>query len=133
MARVIHFEITADKPERAVRFYEQALGWRIEPWGGPSPYWLVSTDAEVESGIDGAIRDRAGAGQSTINTVSVPNLEASIESVRRAGGAVVGEIQLIPEVGRFVYVADTEGNRFGLMETMPQATVPDLGPGPRVV
>ena len=29
MARVVHFEITADKPERAVRFYEQALGWKI--------------------------------------------------------------------------------------------------------
>jgi hypothetical protein len=106
VARVIHFEITADKPERAVRFYEQALGWKIQSWGGPSPYWLVSTGADVELGIDGAIRDRAGAGQSTINTVSVPNLEAAVESVRAAGGAVVGEIQL----------------------TMPQDLMPDLGP-----
>ncbi len=59
------------------------------------------------------------------------NLEAAIESVRAAGGTVVGEIQMVPEVGRFVYVADTEGNRFGLMETMAQATDPD--PGLRVV
>ena len=127
MARVVHFEITADKPERAVRFYEQALGWKIEAWGGPSPYWLVSTGAEGETGIDGAIRDRAGAGQSTINTVSVPNLEAAIESVLQAGGTVAGEIQMIPEVGRFVYVADTEGNRFGLMENTPNESVPDVG------
>ena len=133
MARVVHFEITADKPERAVRFYEQALGWKIEPWAGPSPYWLVSTGADIETGIDGAIRGRAGDGQSTINTVSVPNLEVAVEAVRRAGGTVVGEIQLIPEVGRFVYVADTEGNEFGLMENMPRATVPDLGLAPRVV
>ena len=133
MSRVVHFEITADRPERAVRFYEQALGWRIQPWDGPSPYWLVSTGTDFESGIDGAIRDRAGAGQSTINHVSVSNLESAMEAVRRAGGTVDGEIQVIPEVGRFVYAADTEGNRFGMMENGPHARVTDLDLAPRVV
>jgi len=28
--RVIHFEIQADDTERAKKFYEDALGWKIE-------------------------------------------------------------------------------------------------------
>lgn len=35
MAKVIHFEIPADDPDRAVAFYTQAFGWKIESWGGP--------------------------------------------------------------------------------------------------
>jgi uncharacterized protein len=133
MARVVHFEITAENPERAVHFYEQALGWRIQRWAGPSPYWLVSTGDDGAPGIDGAIMDRPAAGQSMINIVSVPQLEAAMDSVRQAGGAVVGEVHLIPDVGRFVYVTDTEGNRFGLMEDGQPERVRYSGPAPRIV
>jgi hypothetical protein len=31
--RVIHFEIPADDPRRAVKFYEKVFGWRIDKWG----------------------------------------------------------------------------------------------------
>ena len=43
MARVVHFEITADDPERAGRFYQQALGWTVQKYGGPLDYWLAGT------------------------------------------------------------------------------------------
>jgi len=29
MARVVHFEIHADEPERAIEFYQSALGWEF--------------------------------------------------------------------------------------------------------
>ncbi len=32
MPRVVHFEIHADDPERAVRFYKKVFGWKIEKW-----------------------------------------------------------------------------------------------------
>lgn len=31
MPRVIHFEIHADKPERAMRFYHSVFGWDSTP------------------------------------------------------------------------------------------------------
>ena len=34
MSRVIHFELPADDPERAIAFYEQAFGWNFEKWTG---------------------------------------------------------------------------------------------------
>ena len=35
MPRVIHFEINADDPERAVEFYRGVFGWDITNMGGP--------------------------------------------------------------------------------------------------
>ncbi|SRR6266487_3894242 len=49
MARVVHFEIQADNPERAVRFYSDTFGWQAKKGDGsqsssiPSrqEYWLA--------------------------------------------------------------------------------------------
>ena len=30
MSRVVHFEIPADDPERAVEFYKKVFGWKID-------------------------------------------------------------------------------------------------------
>ena len=50
MARVIHFEISADDPKRAVRFYEQALGWKFEeyPGGHGTSLWTAHATAWLE-------------------------------------------------------------------------------------
>jgi len=32
MPRVIHFEIVADNPERAMKFYEKVFGWEFNKW-----------------------------------------------------------------------------------------------------
>ncbi|HEV2494165.1 MAG TPA: VOC family protein [Terriglobia bacterium] len=36
MPRVIHFEINADQPERAAKFYTAVFGWEIKKWEGPT-------------------------------------------------------------------------------------------------
>ena len=120
MARVVHFEITADDPERAVRFYEKALGWKIHRMEGGIAYWLVTTGEEGQMGIDGAIMDRSDPAQAVINTIGVGDLEATMEAVRNAGGKADGDIDNIPTVGRFTYATDTEGNRFGILEPLPR-------------
>ena len=40
MSKVIHFEIPADNPERAIKFYEDVFGWEIEKWE-LGDYWLI--------------------------------------------------------------------------------------------
>ena len=42
MVRVMHFEIPAVDPGRAVKFYETVFGWKIEKWEG-GDYWIVIT------------------------------------------------------------------------------------------
>lgn len=118
MARVVHFEITADEPERAIRFYSQAFGWFVEKWQGPEEYWQVSTGEEDEMGINGAImqRPQTAVGGGTLNTIGVGNLDAAVEAVVEAGGEVVQERRTIPYVGYHAYCRDTEGNVFGVLE-----------------
>jgi predicted enzyme related to lactoylglutathione lyase len=43
MNRPVHFEIPAEKPERAIQFYEKVFGWKFERWNGPMEYWNIST------------------------------------------------------------------------------------------
>lgn len=115
MSRVVHFEITAEDPERAGRFYAEALGWKVERFG-PNPYWLVSTGPADARGIDGAIMPRDKPAENAVLTVGVGDLEASMEAVRKAGGMADASIDTIPNIGRFTYATDTEGNRFGILE-----------------
>jgi predicted enzyme related to lactoylglutathione lyase len=41
MPRVVHFEISADDPERAIRFYEHVFGGEFTKGEGPMDYWLI--------------------------------------------------------------------------------------------
>jgi uncharacterized protein len=112
--RVIHFEIPADNPERAVQFYEQVFGWKVHKWEGPHPYWLVKTGEGP--GIDGAIMNREHPGQGTMNTLDVSSLDDSIKAVEAAGGKIVMPRTPIPGIGFLAYAADPEGNIFGMMQ-----------------
>lgn len=49
------FEIPADDPGRAAKFYDDVFGWKVKKWDGPADYWLVTTGEDEEPGINGAI------------------------------------------------------------------------------
>jgi predicted enzyme related to lactoylglutathione lyase len=123
MPRPVHFEISADDPERAIAFYEKAFGWKTQKWDGPMDFWMFMTGAEDEPGIDGGLgRRENGPGQNVTNTLGVDSVDAYVEKVVAAGGKVVTPKHAIPGVGYLAYCADTEGNTFGLMQDDPNAT-----------
>jgi len=116
MPRVIHFDIAADDPERAVAFYRQAFGWEIAKWEGPMEYWLVRTGPEGEPGIDGGIGQRSAPGEGTANTIGVESMDAALAAVEAAGGRGTFPKGYLPGVGWMSYCEDTEGNTFGLLQ-----------------
>jgi predicted enzyme related to lactoylglutathione lyase len=115
MPRVTNFEVTADDPERAVRFYADVFGWLVEKWQGRD-YWQCSTGEEDERGINGAVMAKPAGATGTIVTVDVPDIEMFVQRVRDAGGEVLQERFTVPYVGYQAYCRDTEGNVFGLMQ-----------------
>ncbi len=117
MPRVVHFELAADDPERATRFYSEVFGWQSNKWDGPQDYWLIKTGDEGEPGIDGALMRRDGAFTTTTNTIDVSSVDEFVAKVEQAGGKVVAPKQAIPGVGYFAYCSDTEGNMFGIMQS----------------
>jgi predicted enzyme related to lactoylglutathione lyase len=113
--KVVHFEIPADNPERAVKFYKKVFNWKIEKWAGPMDYWLVTAGEEKEPGINGAITPKANLTVTT-NTINVPSVDDFIEKIKEAGGKVVQGKMAVQGVGYMAYCMDTEGNVFGIMQ-----------------
>jgi predicted enzyme related to lactoylglutathione lyase len=116
MPRVVHFEIAADDPERAVAFYRSVFGWQIEKWDGPMEYWLITTGPKEEPGIDGGLGRRTEPGVGTENTIDVVSVDDSVKKIVAGGGKVVRPKHAVPGVGWLAYCADTEGNTFGVMQ-----------------
>jgi predicted enzyme related to lactoylglutathione lyase len=126
MSRVVHFEIHAGDPERAVEFYREIFGWEFSKWEGPQDYWLIKTGPDDEPGIDGGLLRRQGEidGQAVIAyvcTVDVPSVDDVLQKVTRIGGQVAVPKMAVPGIGWLAYCKDTEGNLFGAMQADPQA------------
>jgi len=114
-ATIRHFAIHADDVPRAKRFYEAVFDWRFEPWGPPGFYQIR------EAGLLGALQERreplAGTGMRGYElTIGVDDLEAAMASIRSHGGILIDAPFRIEGVGELVYIADTEGNRVGVMQ-----------------
>ena len=119
--RVVHFEISADEPERAVAFYSDVFGWTFRKWDGPMPYWLVETGPDTEPGINGGLFQRRGPMVGHVNTIEVPSVDEYVEKVKARGCKCVVEKMAIPGVGWLAYCEDPEGSIFGLHQRDPAA------------
>lgn len=121
MKRVIHFEVQADKPERAVEFYEKVFDWKFEKLEGPGEYWLITTGPEDQPGINGGLMRTSDLPKGTINAIDVPSVDEFVKTVIENRGKVVTPKTTIPDLGYYAYCEDTEGNVFGIFENDPSA------------
>ncbi len=116
MPKVVHFELPAEDPQRAVAFYTKVFGWSITKWEGPFDYWLVTTGSDDEPGINGAITPRMMPEQVTTDTIGVESVDDSLKKIVEAGGTVSQPKQAVPGIGYIAYCTDTEGNLFGVIQ-----------------
>lgn len=126
MSRVIHFEIYADDPQRAVNFYHEVFDWQVNKWEGPEDYWLVTTGPKSEPGIDGAImrRNQPINGDAVIAyvcTIDVASVDDFTPRIVAHGGTVILPKMAVPHIGWLAYAKDSEGNIFGIMQADPSA------------
>jgi predicted enzyme related to lactoylglutathione lyase len=128
MPRVSHFEIHADDPERAIRFYSDLFGWEFQKWDGPMPYWLIKTGPDSEPGINGGLMKRMGpppADMQPVNayvcTTVVPDLDDRLAKALGSGGTLALAKMAVPGVGWLAYIKDPEGNILGMMQMDPAA------------
>lgn len=121
MPKIVHFEITADKPERAIEFYKNIFGWKVSKWDGPQEYWLIDTSNNGEDAVSGGISKRQDEWNGVYNTIQVESVDQYAEKVKSAGGEIVVPKHPIPGVGYIIYCKDTESNMFGIMHPDPDA------------
>jgi predicted enzyme related to lactoylglutathione lyase len=121
MRRPIHFEIPAEDPQRAMKFYQTVFGWTFQKWDGPVPYWIIVTGPSDTAGINGGLMPRRDPAQPCVNTMDVENLDEMVQTVLAEGGQIAVPKMPIPGVGWLAYCKDTEGHIFGMMQADPAA------------
>lgn len=121
---VTHFEIFASDVERARRFYERVFGWTFEIAGGPD-FYLLSTGPASDPGLTHGLiaKRRSAAAEGALNsfrcTISVRSITETIAAIQAEGGKIRGSMAEVPDVGRVVEFADTEGNVTCVMQHVP--------------
>jgi predicted enzyme related to lactoylglutathione lyase len=101
MARVMHFEIPADDPNRAVKFYEKVFGWKIDKWEG-GDYWIVTTGEDEEPGINGAIMPKQEGSMVVRNTITVDSFDEYIEKIKSEGGKMLRKKLIFQVLGNLL-------------------------------
>ena|ERR1043166_3508891 len=120
--RVVHFEIKADNPQRAMKFYKEVFDWNFQQWG-EQQYWIVMT-AEKDSqepGINGGLLPRPArlgvkecGANAFVCTVQVDDFEQTAAKINAAGGMVAMPKFALPGMAWQGYFLDPEGNTFGV-------------------
>ena len=127
---IVHFEIPADDPDRATKFYRELFGWEIQKFAGVGApeYWTVSTvpkDAKgmpARPGVNGGLLRRQNASHPPVNYIAVESVDEYAKKAKRLGATEVMPKTAVKEMGWFVWLKDTEGNVFALWETDGKAT-----------
>jgi uncharacterized protein len=114
-----YFEIQADNPEAAIRFYAAVFGWKFaKETGAPIDYWRIETN-----GIRGGLLKRpakAPPPQSGTNayvcSMHVESFDKTAEAILKNGGQVALAKFAVPGVCWQGYFLDPESNTFGLFQ-----------------
>lgn len=134
---VVHFEMGYFDGERMKKFYESAFGWKMQQLGTEMGNYIVAHTADTdEKGMvktPGTIN--GGFYQKNENPMShapsvviaVEDVNAALKAVQASGGRILGamgpdgpsmEPQLIPGVGMWISIEDTEKNRVSLLQPL---------------
>lgn len=123
---VVHFEMPYKDSKRLAGFYEQVFGWGMMDVGEKMGNYVLATTAETDENqmvrtpgtINGGFypESEGELGKSTHVVISVDDLKASIEQVKKSGGEIVGEQMDIPGIGLYISIKDTEGNIVGILQ-----------------
>src|ERR1700722_8681418 len=114
-ANIVWFEIPADKPERAQKFYGSLFGWKIKAFPGMTNYWHIDTGGGDDT-PDGGMMARKHPGQAITNYSNVPSVTKAKAKVKKLGGDVCVPKTAVPEMGFFAICTDTENNTFAVWE-----------------
>ncbi|MEU5882235.1 VOC family protein [Spirillospora sp. NPDC047279] len=115
---VAWFQVGAEAPEDARRFYGELFGWQFDIDPDKDGYDLISYPGggKAQGGLAhaGGNAHYEGDDNQALFMVLVEDVAAICARTERLGGKVVKPIDSTPSGLRFAYVVDPAGNRFGL-------------------
>ncbi len=123
MDSIVHFEIPADDPKRASKFYKDVFGWQIMPMEGMDYTMLITTELDDQKrmpknpgAINGGMGKREGPLKSIVVTVDVKDIDKALKTIEAKGGKMVQKKMPVGDMGFTAYFKDSEGNVVGLWQ-----------------
>ncbi len=119
MNHVGYFEIQADDPQKAVKFYSTVFGWKFfRDEKIPIEYWQIQTE-----GINGGLLKRPAktpppeqGTNAYVCSMHVEDFDVTAKKILKNGGQVALEKFAVPGRCWQGYFLDPQGNTFGLFE-----------------
>jgi uncharacterized protein len=128
MNPVVHFEMPYEDPNRLVRFYTKAFGWRMEKLGKDMGDYVIAATTETDENrmvkkpgaINGGFFPKKPdwPAQYPSVVIAVDDIQEAMKKVAAAGGKVLGDPMEIPGIGQYVSFTDTEGNRVSMLQPL---------------
>jgi predicted enzyme related to lactoylglutathione lyase len=122
--KVVWHDLLNNTPEASRRFYGELFGWEFEQprvfvgVGGGDSYMLIRHNGNLIGGMvdTNALGKKENISQ-WITTISVPDIDASVERVAGAGGKVINAPESIGDRGRMAVIEDATGAVFAMIQT----------------
>jgi predicted enzyme related to lactoylglutathione lyase len=107
----VWYDLLTDDVPGVEHFYGELFGWEFEgDFGDEGDFTLVSFQGKPIAGIVYAPRLENGQSRARwIPSMSVANVDQTVEKLRRAGGTVYTEAHDVPDRGRLAVVGDPDG------------------------
>lgn len=128
----IWYELMTPDAAGSKAFYDAVVGWSIDaqnsvPDGGMDYRMIGRSDGGFAGGVMVMTKDMtdSGAKPGWLGYIHVPDVDASVEALTGAGGAVHMPATDMAGVGRMAMVADPWGATFYLMTPTPPPGNPD--------
>ena len=120
MAKIVHFDMSANDIDRAKRFYESLFDWEFTLLPGPEEYHIIATKGlDGSEGLGGGMAKRRQPGEGITNFVEVESIDESLKLAQQLGGAIVQDKTEIPGIAYIGVISDTEQNEVGVIEGIP--------------
>lgn len=137
---VVHFEMGYFDRDRMSQFYESAFGWQLQKMGPEMGNYVLAHTAETDANgmvktpgtINGGFYQKSDSPASHAPSVviAVQDVNAAMEAVKTSGGTILGAMNekgeqtmepvMIPGVGLWISIQDTEGNRVSILQPNPR-------------
>jgi uncharacterized protein len=116
MATIVHFDVPAEDPERAKKFYASLFDFKYQLVPEFQYNLITTTNLDGTPGVGGGLGKRMDPSQHMTNYFGVKSIDAAMKQVTKLGGKLVSPKMPVPGMGWLVNCMDTEGNAFGLWE-----------------
>ena len=106
--KFVWFEHVSRDAKKAQKFYDDVLGWRVEPFGD-SDYDMILAGDTLDTMIGGYAKPTGGQEPHWISYVSVEDVDSAAKAAAANGGKVIEPPHDLPDVGRAARIADPQG------------------------